>query len=260
MTDTVWLRRGRPVVIAHRGHSLDVPENTLEAYRRAVELGAEMIEADVNITRDGELVMLHDATLDRTTSGRGPVSDARLDEVRGLDAGSWFGDSWAGLSVPTTVETIEFARDAGILMCFEAKGGSPEEAERIAITLAELLQARNALAWAFVSGYDHAALAAAKRRVPQLLLAPERLPDDVPAVPADAVRQATALGAPVIQNHWRLLTAELVDALHAEGIAVWSWPTTESDSIASSLAVGADGVMGDDVPAMVRAVRDLPPV
>jgi glycerophosphoryl diester phosphodiesterase len=67
MSANPWLRAERPLVIAHRGHSIEVPENTLEAYRRAIELGAEMIECDVNMTRDGELVMIHDWTLDRTT-------------------------------------------------------------------------------------------------------------------------------------------------------------------------------------------------
>ena len=258
MTGNVWRRDVRPLVIAHRGQSLDTPENTLEAYRRAIELGTDMIETDVNVTRDGVLVMIHDASLDRTTSGHGPVSGADLADIRGLDAGSWFGEGWTHVRVPTTEEALELARDAGIQMCFEVKGGTTAEAEAIAVALAELLRARDALGWGFVSGYDHRALAAARRRVPDVLLAPERLPDDVPAVPADAVRQATDLGAPVIQNHYRLLTRELVEELHAAGIAVWSWPTTTPDSIASSIAVGADAVMGDDVAAMVRAVRSAP--
>ena len=67
-----WLRPGTPLVIAHRGHSLRLPEQTMAAFRAAIELGAEMIEADVRATRDGRMVMLHDATLDRTTTGSGP--------------------------------------------------------------------------------------------------------------------------------------------------------------------------------------------
>jgi glycerophosphoryl diester phosphodiesterase len=254
VTDNPWLRPDRPLVIAHRGQSLEVPENTLEAYRRAIELGTEMIEADVNLSRDGELVMIHDATLDRTTDGTGPVRALDLAALLELDAGSRFSDAFRGLRIPTTVETLELARSAGILMCFEAKGGSPDEAAEIAVALAELIEERDALAWAFVSGYDHEALALAKRRVPALLLAPERLPDDVPAVPAEALRQATALDAPVIQNHHRLLTRELVDTLHAAGIAVWSWPTTETPSIVASLELDADGIMGDDVAAMTAAL------
>jgi glycerophosphoryl diester phosphodiesterase len=257
MTTNPWLRAERPLVIAHRGHSIALPENTIEAYRRAVELGVEMIECDVNITRDGELVMIHDWTLDRTTSGSGPVRALTLDEVRSLDAGSRFGPEFAGLRVPTAAETIELAREAGILMCFEVKGATPEESHEIGESLADLLARSDALDWAFMSGYDHAALAAARARVPELLLAPERLPDDVPPDPIDAVRQASGLGAPVLQNHWQFLTPDLIATLHDAGVAVWAWPTTDPDSIELSIAAGVDGLMGDDVDAIVRAVAGL---
>ena len=254
MPPNPWLRAERPLIIAHRGHSIAVPENTIEAYRTAIELGVEMIECDVNMTRDGHLVMIHDWSLDRTTSGSGPVRDLTLDEVRRLDAGSKFGREFSGLRVPTMAEALELAREAGILMCFEVKGETPVEYRRIALSLADLLAAHDALEWAFMSSYDHEALASARARVPELLFAPERLPDDVPPDPAEAVRQASAIGAPVIQNHWRFLTPELVIGLHRAGIAIWSWPTTEEASIELSIAAGVDGLMGDDVAAMVRAV------
>jgi glycerophosphoryl diester phosphodiesterase len=249
-----WLRPTRPLIIAHRGHSLEVPENTVPAYRRAIELGAEMIEADVNISRDGRLVMMHDATLDRTTDGRGPVSGATWSELAELDAGGWFGTEFAGLRIPTVEETVELARDAGIWMCFEVKGGDPAEAERIADALITLLVARDALGFAAMSGYNHDVLALAKRRAPELVLAPERLPDDVPADAPTAILQARSLDAPIIQNHHRFLTPELVAALHKAHIAVWSWPTTDAAAIESSLTVGADGVMGDDVRRLVEIV------
>jgi glycerophosphoryl diester phosphodiesterase len=258
MTSNPWLRPDRPLVIAHRGHCVEVPENTLEAYRRAIELGTEMIECDVNMTRDGELVMIHDWTLDRTTTGSGRVRELTLDDVRALDAGSWFGSEFTGVRVPTTAEAIELGREAGIQMCFEVKGETPDDYARTADALVELLAQRRALEWAFMASYDHDALALAKRRVPELLLAPERLPDDVPPEPAEAIRQATALGAPALQNHWRFLTPDLMRGVHDAGIAIWAWPTTAESEIAIAIEAGADGVMGDDVAAMVRAVAALP--
>ena len=257
MNDNPWLRADRPLVIAHRGHSLELPENTLEAYRRAIELGTEMIEADVNLTRDGRLVMIHDWTLDRTTSGSGPVRAATLDEIVALDAGSWFGPEYRDVRVPTTAETIDFARSAGIKMCFEVKGATADEADEIADLLVDLLAQRDALGWALMSSYHHRAMARVKRRVPELMIAPERLPDDVPADPAEALRQARDLDAQIIQNHHAFLTTELVDHLHAAGVAIWAWPTTDEQSISDSLAVGVDALMGDDVAAMVRAVGRL---
>lgn len=257
MSANPWLRRSHPLSIAHRGHSIAVPENTLDAYRQAIELGIEMIECDVNMTRDGELVMIHDWTVDRTTDGSGRVRDLSLDEIGRLDAGSWFDRAFTGLRVPTTVDTVELAREAGILMCFEIKGETAADYRRTGEALADLLAARDALDWAFVSSYDHEAMAAARNRVPELMLAPERLPDDVPPPPGEGVRQAQALGAQVLQNHWKFITPELVTSLHDQDIALWSWPTTEEAEIAASLAAGADGVMGDDAAALVRAVTEL---
>jgi glycerophosphoryl diester phosphodiesterase len=105
-----------------------------------------------------------------------------------------------------------------------------------------------------MSGYNHDVLALAKRYAPDLVLAPERLPDNVPADAPTAIGQARALEAPIIQNHYRFLTPKLVAALHEDGIAVWSWPTTDEASIVSSVALGADGVMGDDVWRLVDVV------
>src|SRR4051794_34792169 len=92
-SSTRWIRPCDPLRIAHRGHIVECPEQTMEAYRAAIDLGGEMIEADVQRTRDGVLVMLHDETLDRTTDGHGPVSERDWEEVAALDAGRWFGPS-----------------------------------------------------------------------------------------------------------------------------------------------------------------------
>lgn len=259
MTGNAWRYPYRPLAIAHRGHSIGVPENTIASYRRAIELGAEMIEADVNMSRDGRLVMIHDSTLDRTTTGTGRVSDATWEELQRLDAASWFDAASASLRIPSTEETIELAREAGIFMCFEVKGADEAESDRIAGALVDLLAQHGALGSTFMSGYSHQALALAKRLVPDLLLAPERVPDDIPNDLPETVRQAKALGAPVIQNHHRFMTRELVDELHANDLGVWSWPTTGEDSLVSSIEVGADAVMGDDIRLMVEVLDRLRP-
>ncbi len=100
----------RVEVIAHRGASDDAPENTLSAFRRAVELKADWFECDVTSTKDGRLVVIHDDTVDRTTDGTGRVVDLTFDELRRLDAGSWKGAGFAGERIPTLEETLELAR------------------------------------------------------------------------------------------------------------------------------------------------------
>jgi glycerophosphoryl diester phosphodiesterase len=111
----------RPV-IAHRGASADAPENTLEALALAVAQGADVIEVDVRLTRDGVPVLLHDPTLDRTTDRAGEVARLTLEEVRAADAGARFhgadGDSWRGrgVRVPTLAEALDAVRDTPILL------------------------------------------------------------------------------------------------------------------------------------------------
>ncbi len=259
MTINPWRRDTRPLSISHRGHSLAYPENTRLAYEKAIELGVEMIECDVNLTRDGVLVMMHDWKLDRTTTGTGRVSEATWDEIQRLDAGTKFKPEFAGLRVPTTEETLLLFRDAGIMGCFEVKGENDDEANRIAAALIELLLKHDALSYALMSSYKHGALALAKARAPELVLAPERLPDDAPPDPPEAVRQARALGSAIIQHEYSVMSEDLVRVLHANDIAVWAWPTTTEESLVQSLTRGADALMGDDVRTMLAVINRLHP-
>jgi glycerophosphoryl diester phosphodiesterase len=260
MSKNPWLREYRPLSVAHRGHSIACPENTLEAYRKAIELGVEMIECDVNITRDGTLVMIHDSTLDRTTTGSGRISAATWEEIKQLDAGAKFKPEFAGVRVPSTEETLLLYKEAGILSCFEVKGADADESDRIALGLVELFVKHNMLDTAFLSSYHHEALHLAKSKCPELLLAPERLPDDAPADPPEALRQAKAFSAPVLQHQYTVLTADVVRALHENEIAVWSWSTTDEASMVSSIDLGADALMGDDVQLMLDVLNRMRPV
>lgn len=239
-------RRPAPLIVAHRGQRATRPEQTIEAYRTAIDLGCEAIECDVQRTRDGRLVMLHDLTLDRTTNGRGPIANRDWEDVRGLDAGSWFDPAWGDCRIPTLDETLELAIAAGVPLCIEIKG-TRHETPATAVAVARRLRDGGLLDRMFVSSFDHAALAAGTARVGPLLLAPERLPEHGPADAAAAVAQATALGATVLQHRWEDLTVEVVAALHEAGVAVWAWPVDSQAAIDHSVAVGADGIIGDDV-------------
>jgi glycerophosphoryl diester phosphodiesterase len=105
---------GRTQVYAHRGGNVDAPENTLAAFRHAIEVGADWLEFDVQMTKDGALVVMHDETVDRTTDGAGRVADLTLEEIRALDAGN-------GEKVPTFEEAITLAKSAGVNIFPEAK-------------------------------------------------------------------------------------------------------------------------------------------
>jgi glycerophosphoryl diester phosphodiesterase len=260
MSTNPWIREYRPISVAHRGHSIAYPENTLESYRKGIELGVEAIECDVNVTRDGTLVMMHDTTLDRTTTGTGLVSASTWDEIQQLDAGGKFKPEFVGVKVPSAEETLLLYKESGILSCFEVKGADADEWNRIALGLVDLFIKHDMLDKAFLSSYHHECLHRAIAKCPELLIGPERLPDDAPADPPEAVRQAKAFSAPVLQHQYTVLTADVVHALHENDIAVWSWSTNDEASMLFSIEVGADALMGDDVQLMLEVLNRVRPL
>ena len=105
-----WEGRFPVMVVAHRGFSGAAPENTLAAFRMAIEAGSDMIELDVHLSKDGKVVVIHDETQERTTNGQGRVADRPLKEIKGLDAGSWFSPPFAGERIPTLQEVLSLAQ------------------------------------------------------------------------------------------------------------------------------------------------------
>lgn len=99
-------------IIAHRGFSGRYPENTIIAFKKAVEIGVDEIEFDVKVTCDGHLVVLHDPTVDRTTDGKGNISEMTIKEVKRFDVGSWFSTKYQGIRIPTFEEALENIPDS----------------------------------------------------------------------------------------------------------------------------------------------------
>ena len=229
----------------------------MASFGAAIEHGAEMIEADALLSRDGELVLMHDDAVDRTTNGHGYVRDLTWRELSELDAGTWFDPMFAGLRIPHATELIELAREAGVGLCLEAKGATPDEAARVATALATLVAQQAALDWAFVSSFDHEALTGATQAVPDLLIAPERLPEHGAQPAKETLRQAIALGTRVLQHRWELITPALIETLHNAGVALWAWNTNDAESVRSTLALGVDGIIGDDIDLLVAGRADL---
>lgn len=128
---------GAPViVVGHRGTKLFAPENTIAAQNKAIEMGARAIEMDVRMTADGEFVIMHDASVDRTTDGRGLVSQMTLAEIKKLDAGSWFGPEFAGERVPTLREALRNIKGRAAVD-IDFKSGPDNSAELITQILDE---------------------------------------------------------------------------------------------------------------------------
>lgn len=109
-------RSGQPLVIAHRGESSRAPENTLAAFRGALEAGVDFVEFDVHLSADGIPVVIHDETVDRTTDGTGRVDSLTVAQLKALDAGSWFDPGFAGERIPTLAETLDLLRGKGRIL------------------------------------------------------------------------------------------------------------------------------------------------
>jgi glycerophosphoryl diester phosphodiesterase len=115
-----WKGRFPVMVIAHRGFSGAAPENTLPAFRKAIEVGSDMIELDIQLSKDGKIVVIHDEILGRVTNGRRKVSDHTLEELKKLDAGAKFGPEFSGERIPTLKEVLHLA-EGRILVNIELK-------------------------------------------------------------------------------------------------------------------------------------------
>ena len=152
----------RPLNFAHRGASFEAPGNTLAAFLFAIELGADGIEFDVQLSKDGEVVVIHDFALEATTDGQGPVREKTLAELRELDAGSWFDPAFAGQRIPTLQEVIE-AVGHRLLLNIELKSASLRD-DGLAVEVVRIIEDYHLLDRVVISSFNPLAL----RRVKQL--------------------------------------------------------------------------------------------
>ncbi len=240
-----------PWVIAHRGASAAAPENTMAAFRRAVEMGAECIETDLHLSRDGRLIIVHDATLNRTTSGDGLVKNYTFNELRELDAGSWFSKEFAGEKMPAIEELLDLAGQADLSLYLEIKGGAGYGVERAVISA---LRGRKESKAAVVLCFDASVL----DRIHQLdrLLMTGLLFE---SGGEDMVKEAVRVGARQIGPRGDCVNPELVGDAHRRGLKVVTWTINEPAQMRVLAAIGVDGIMTNH-PNRLIAVRDtLPP-
>ena len=160
-----WWRE-RPLIFAHRGASRLAPENTLAAFRRAVEIGADGVELDVQLSADGVPVVIHDATVDRTTDGSGEVRDLTLAQLQELDAGSYAGAAFTGERIPTLEETLVEVGDK-LLVDIELKYPTLETT-RLEAQVIEVIRRRGMQKRVWLSSFKPYALHTARRWGPEI--------------------------------------------------------------------------------------------
>lgn len=260
------LRRNRPLVIGHRGASKVAPENTLAAFRSAMTAGADLVELDYHHSRDGIPVVIHDATLDRTTDATNRwggqnlrVSDRTLAELRELSAGRWFTPPFPGESLPTLNEALEVIQ-AGRVTLVERKDGD-------AATCVALLRQQNLVNRVVVQAFDWDYLRDYHRLEPGQVLGAlgppgsrggRKLSDEEKALNDVWLDEIRELGAQVAVWN-RQVDAASVRSAHARGLKVWVYTIDDPELARHLVAAGVDGVITND-PERLRNSITIPAV
>lgn len=227
-----------PLRIGHRGAAGTHPENTMVSFRHALELGVHGVEFDIHRSRDGHLVVIHDPTLERTTTGKGLIRDLTLAEIRQVDAGVNKGAQFAGERVPTLLELIR-ATPPECMLFLELKAGSLHY-PGIERDLVDLLRAEGAAGRTQISSFDHQALKLIHEVAPDIELG-MLFADN----PVDPVAMARACGASALHPYWQWLSPQMVAAARAGGLKINVWTVNQPEQIALVKQLGVDGIMSD---------------
>lgn len=233
------------LVIAHRGASGHAPENTMAAFRKALALGAAFIETDLQLSRDARLVAMHDATVNRTTNGEGPVHDLTLAELQRLDAGSWFGSEFADERVPTLEEILQFAKKHDVVFYLELKPGGSWGGEH---ALIGALRESGEIQRTLVISFSPEILAAVRRIEPTLMTG--LLFEGTIEKPLEKVLE---VGARQLAVRSDLITPSLLQAARKKDVQVVCWTVNHPAHMRLLMEAGVDGIMSDYPDRLIAA-------
>lgn len=256
-----YYKQRYPVVImAHRGFDDVAPENTLVSFRKAYEIGANMLELDVHLTKDGQLVIMHDSTLDRTTTGKGAVSDKTLEELKQLDAGIKYSKVFTGEKIPTLDEVLAYAKDK-ISVNIEIKSSAisdvtPKPGTGIEEKVVNLVKKYNMEEYVMISCFKGKALKRVKTFSPKistgLLLVSGRLftsqVEYVSTVRADAVHEFS-----------KFVSSKDVQKGHKYGIKQNVWTVNNPATMAQLIDKKVDGLITDRPDLALRVLAEKYP-
>ncbi len=236
-----------PQIIGHRGVPSKAPENTLASFRTALALGVDGIETDVQATKDGELIICHDETLDRTTSGHGWIINHTLKEIRELSAGAWFSSKYAAEKVPTLREFLELVQNQNVLINLEIKNSIipyPGIEKQILNLISDYQLAHRVI----ISSFNHYSLLTCKELAP--------------AIPTAILYEchlfnpweyAEKLGASAIHPYFPSLSSALVHAMQNHHLIVNPYTVDHPQDIEKMVNFGVNGII-TNYPDRIQAV------
>lgn len=235
------------MTIAHRGASVAAPENTLAAVRKAIEIGVEGVEFDIHRTQDSRLILMHDATVDRTTNGTGRICDLPFDRIKALDAGVHKGAAFAGERVPLLRNALGVLKGKAMPV-IEIKD------EGISKQTLDEVQERGMIAETAIICFNAKTIREVGEIAPNIrkaLLIGEKAGQS----PGDLVALTRESRADHPDLYWKLATPECVAAFHAEGMPVWVWTVNDEETTGRLMDIGVDGITTDDPARLKEVVR-----
>lgn len=226
--------------VAHRGASADRPENTLPAFELAIAQGADVVECDVRRTRDGQLLLLHDATVDRTTSGTGALRDLSADEAQALDAGD-------GECIPTLAQVLALARGR-VRVNLDLKEGDIAADALAAVREADMLDAVTFISF-LPETWDALARLSPESPIVHLVDSATSLAG-LAMGEAGSQSVAAGVGAP-----YGLVSPELVERMHRHGYGVFAWTVDDDAEMRRLIDAGVNGIVTNRPGALAEVLR-----
>ncbi|MCJ7689798.1 MAG: glycerophosphodiester phosphodiesterase [Clostridiaceae bacterium] len=235
---------------AHRGASAYFPENTMLSFEKALEMGCTGIETDVQMTRDGVLVLIHDEMVNRTTNGDGLVKDYTYSELNKLDAGSWMGEEFTGVKIPTVEELIYLVQDKNIIINFEIKSGVIIY-EDIEQKLIELIYKHKIAHKVILSSFNHYSIAKCNKiskgiSTGVLYMAGIYKPYDY----------AKTVGANAIHPYFLAISEEVIKQTKKHRIKVNVFTVNDEKYMKSFLEMKVDGIITDYPDKLHKIITD----
>jgi glycerophosphoryl diester phosphodiesterase len=246
------LLKQRPLAVAHRGDPMTRPQNTRSSFLSALAYDIDMIETDVNMTKDGRLVVIHDQIVDFTSNGKGEVRSYTLDEIRRLDFGSWMGPAFSGETIMTLEELLDLAREHDVALNIEIKNG-PWIYEGIEEKVVAALDDLSAADRVIISSFDHAVIKRIKEIAPNILCGIL-----FSGALIDPITPARLAGADGLHPEYSWVREDLVAAARAAGLFVNVWTVDSEDQIRRMAALGVTGILSNYPERLVSVLKEKP--
>ena len=244
-------------VIAHRGGANLAPENTLAAFSKSINLGVDMIEIDVRLSKDYNVIVIHDKTVDRTTEGTGKVKDLELTQLKKFDAGSWFNDEFLGERIPTLEEVFSLI-DGRVNLLIEIKEGD-ETYPGLEKRVAELIDNYNAYDWVIVQSFNEKTVLRIKEfnpRIKTFFLLGRNFEEYINKIVNQVKEGNFQKKYDGLALHYSSLDSNNVEMLKELDFSIYTWTVNEKEKMINVIKLNINGIITDSPDILIELLND----